>query len=104
MPVITLSMPATWPAAPSQSVAEAVAGALDLGAGDVIVLETPYVDSARSGPLKSSGHWVLVTLRGSDRGVDARDRAVTAASAAVATWAERSGVGLEGVWCEWLLS
>lgn len=92
------------------AVADAVAGELGLGAGQVIALATPAPLSVASGDAASaaeasdprpSGGWAVVTVHGSDRGEPATTRACDAAARAAADWSRSAGVEFEGVWCEW---
>lgn len=114
MPVVTVAAP--YHAASHElllAVADAVAGALSLGPGDVIAMATPVHAVAVNGGGPSGGAvarpWALVSIHGSDRGVESMQRARAAAREATSDWSRRHATSgeidgyLEGVWCEWLL-
>jgi len=92
------------------AIADAVAGALELGAGQVIALAIPAPVTVASGddptaPATGAGGptagWAVVTVHGSDRGEAATTRACDAAVRAAADWSRNTGIEFEGVWCEW---
>lgn len=112
MPVVTVAAPAH--AASHEllrQVADAVAGALGLGPGDVIAMATLAHAVAASGgrPDSSGPPWALVSIHGSDRGADLMRDARAAAEEATRDWSRRHAASgeddgyLEGVWCEWVL-
>lgn len=101
MPVVTITA-SPHPAEREllSGVADAVAGALGLGEGDVIALAVATRAMVASG--QGDADWMLVSIHGSDRGDDAASAAREAAGAATADWNRRHGVE-RGVWCEWVL-
>lgn len=85
-------------------VADAVADALALTAGDVIATLVPSGPSAASGDraAASASRWPLVSIHGSDRGSERMEAARAAAETAVTTWSRENDVECEGVWTQWL--
>lgn len=106
MPLITVAaLPHPEELSLLEGLADAVADALDLGAGDVIAMSVPVRTTAVSGRVGavSSAPWTLISIHGSDRGTDRMRLACDAARAAAADWSSRHDADREGVWCEWLL-
>lgn len=110
MPVLTIAtVPHTAERDLLQSVADAVAGALELAPGDVIAMSIPVRTTVTNGARTDAEAtpWALISIHGSDRGAESTARACRAARHAAADWSRRQvengGVDLEGVWCEWLL-
>lgn len=103
MPVVTLAAP-SHPAIGGllAVVADAVAGALALGAGDVVVTHIPTGASALSGTTDAPT-WAIVTVHGSDRGRERMASALAAVETTVQRWSADHTAGYEGVWTEWLL-
>lgn len=104
MPLVTVALlPHPAEEALLSRVADAVADALGLAAGDVIALTTPVRTAAVSGRGPLTTRWPIVTVHGSDRGEEAMRAALTAAEHAIMAWGESNGVAIEGVWTEWAL-
>lgn len=106
MPVVTILAP-PHPSVDALllAVADAIADALDLADGDVIVTHVASGASAVSGAdaaVPASG-WPLVSIHGSDRGRERMDAARSEAEAAVRAWCAGNDVECEGVWTQWLL-
>jgi hypothetical protein len=105
MPVVTvLVAPHPQVGALLVHIADAIAAALDLGAGDVIATHVATGLSAKSGSVDAdaSSAWPLVSIHGSGRGAEATHAARTAAEGAVLAWCTQYGIACEGVWTEWL--
>lgn len=119
MPVVTVFVP-PHPSAGEllHDVADAVAGALALGDGDVIAVHVPVAATSVSGagapdpaapdPAAPAGcdgwqrdTWSVVTLHGSARTREKMDAARDAAARAVAQWTARHGLMQGGVWTQW---
>lgn len=83
-------------------IADAIAGTLGLGPGDVIVHAVTAVATAISGGGVAAG-WPLVSIHGSHRGAGATAAARDAAQRAVQRWSDRHGVAIGGVWTEWVV-
>jgi len=86
-------------------VADAIAGALGLGDGDVIAMgaaPSAVAVSGRGGRGGAGRGWIVVSIRGSDRGPVATRAARAAAQSAAADWGMRHDVAVEGVWTEWI--
>jgi hypothetical protein len=104
MPVVTVVAPAHIGGRELLAgVADAVAGALDLGPADVIAMCVPASQAVVNGGGSPDGEWPLVSIHGTDRGLDATAAARDAATRAVADWGRTHAIAIEGVWCEWLL-
>ncbi len=103
MPVVTVSFP-RHPAAHAllRDVADALATALELGAGDVLVSHIETAGLTASGTGASPDWWPIVSVHGSDRGRAVHELARAAAESAVRSWAAREEVALGGVWSEWI--
>lgn len=106
MPVVTVAAP-PHPAyrALLCGVADAIADALGLEPGGVIALGTPVTDTVANHPRSDAPepHWILISIHGSDRGIDLTGDAREFAKRAAADWARTHG-SVEGeVWCEWVL-
>jgi hypothetical protein len=103
MPVVTVFAPADVGLGPLlPDLADRVAEALSLGAGDVIAMASPITATATSGS-SDAAPWLVVTIAGSDRGSEMMERARTAAEASVRSWAHDSMPRLGGVWTQWQL-
>lgn len=105
MPVVTVTAaPHPHIGALLSAVADGVAAALSLGAGDVIATHIVSGASVVSGAdaVASASAWPLVSIHGSDRGREKMESARSAAETAVRHWAERQGVECEGVWTQCL--
>lgn len=105
MPVVTLAAP-PHPHVGGLLVqlADAVAVALALDAGDVIAVHVPTGVSATSGAVVAApaSAWSLVSIHGSDRGREKMEATRAAAEASVRGWCDRNDVDCEGVWTQWL--
>ncbi|HWR86447.1 MAG TPA: hypothetical protein VN200_10670 [Rhodoglobus sp.] len=103
MPVVTVGAPA-HPRIPEllTAVADAIADALSLGAGDVLAVHVPAGAIAASGDgILDDGWWPVMTIHGGDRGASPSAAAREAADRAVRGWAEAAGRPLQGVWVTW---
>lgn len=87
------------------AVADSVAGALDLGRGDVIATHVPSGRSAVSltGAVTDASAWPIVLIHGSRRESEKMVAARIAAEGAVRAWADGNDVACEGVWAQWLI-
>ena len=103
MPVITVIAPPPLGTLLLGRIADAVADALGLDAGDVLVTHLPSGATVASGIPGESDPWPVVTLHGSDRGAERMDAARAAAEREVREWASETGLRLGGVWTEWVL-
>lgn len=99
MPVVTVALPRHSPELLG-AVADALARALGLGDGDVIVSHVETSAPVASGRAPT-GWWPVVTVHGSDRG-ELTAPARAAVETAVRNWADAGGVPLGGVWVTWL--
>lgn len=104
MPVVLVAAP-PHPETPALlvAVADAIAGALELAAGDVIATHVPTAAQAASGGA-AIDPWPVVTIHGGDRGAALTEAARAAAEGAVLGWAEIVGVALGGAWISWVPS
>lgn len=101
MPVVTVTAPPPADAVLLRAVADAIAGALDLGPGDVIAILVRADAVALSGG-EDADAWPVVAIHGAGRGADRTARTRAAAERAVAEWAASAGLALGGVWTEWV--
>lgn len=87
-----------------EHVAEVVAAALALAAGDVIAVAIPTGAVAVNGTeSEATGCWPLVSVHGRDRGSVAQSLALESATDAVTDWATSAGLTVLGVSTEWIL-
>lgn len=86
------------------ALADAVAGALDLGRRDVIAIHVPSGRSAVSltGAVADASTWPIVLIHGSRREGEKMEAARLCAESAVRGWADSNDVACEGVWAQWL--
>lgn len=111
MPIITVAAaPHAEERVLLNCIADAVADALALDPGDVIVMSIPVHETVTNGaPADATAKpWVIISIHGSDRGAEPIQRARSAARDAAADWNRRHAdsddeAAQEGVWCEWLL-
>ena len=103
MPVVIVSAP-RHDAAPAllTAVADAVADALGLAAGDVLASQVETSGIVSNHGATPEGAWPIVSIHGGDRGEEAQSRALTQAETAVRAWADGVGFVLGGVWSEWI--
>ena len=102
MPVITVLTPARDDTSVLlQAVADAVAGALELGPGGVIAQSVTPAATVASGGHGTCAPWIVVTIQESDRGHERIDLARSAAEATVRSWAQQFEIEIGGVWSQW---